>query len=111
MMKHASFVTGNSSAGIREAPFYGIPTVNVGTRQNGRTVNPDIIHTDYNVDNILTGLQTAMHKKVLPRQLFGEGKSDEKFLSIVSTNKFWNIPKQKVFTQSYNEPQRVCSSY
>jgi UDP-N-acetylglucosamine 2-epimerase (hydrolysing) len=111
MMKYATFVTGNSSAGIREAPFYGIPTVNVGTRQHGRTANPDIIHTDYTAHNILQGLQTAMYKKVLPRQLFGNGKSDQKFLEVILTNTFWSTPRQKVFTQNYNEPQRAYSNY
>jgi UDP-N-acetylglucosamine 2-epimerase (hydrolysing) len=111
MLKHAKFVAGNSSAGIREAPYYGIPTINVGTRQNGRTTNPDIIHTGYNVEEILEGLRSALHKKVLPKQLFGEGKSNEKFLSIVSNTRFWNSPKQKVFTQSYNEPKRAYSNY
>ena len=111
MMKHALFVAGNSSAGIREAPFYGIPTVNVGTRQNGRTSNPDIIHTSYSVENILGGLQIALHKKVLPRQLFGEGKSDRKFHDILLTKKLWNISKQKIFAQTNNESKAACSNY
>jgi UDP-N-acetylglucosamine 2-epimerase (hydrolysing) len=99
LMKYASFITGNSSAGIREAPYYGIPTVNVGTRQNGRTNNPDIIHTDYSSKGILEGLQIALHKKVLPRKLFGEGKSDELFVEILSKEGFWRIPKQKLFAE------------
>jgi UDP-N-acetylglucosamine 2-epimerase (hydrolysing) len=98
-MKYASFITGNSSAGIREAPYYGIPTVNVGTRQNGRTNNPDIIHTDYSSEGILEGLKNALHKKVLPRKLFGEGKSDEMFVEILNHESFWKTPKQKLFAE------------
>ncbi len=110
MMKYALFVVGNSSAGIREAPYYGIPTVNVGTRQNGRTDNPDIIHTTYEVENILNGLQLAIHKEVLPRILFGEGNSNSKFLEILQSEKFWNISKQKIFTQKH-ESKATVSSY
>lgn len=35
-LRHASMVVGNSSSGLYEAPSFGIPTVNIGTRQDGR---------------------------------------------------------------------------
>jgi len=97
MMKHAKFIIGNSSAGIREAPFYGIPTVNVGTRQNGRTLNPDIINSDYSTAGITTAIDKALASKPTPSKLFGDGKSDDQFMQIISTPKFWETPKQKVF--------------
>ena len=100
LMKHSKAVVGNSSAGIREAPFYGIPTVNVGTRQSGRTNNPDIINTSYKREDIIKGILQAVSQKITPRVLFGDGKSDEKFIGIISNDLFWNIPKQKVFTDS-----------
>ncbi len=97
MMKHAKFIIGNSSAGIREAPYYGIPTVNVGTRQNGRTTNADIINVGYETDEVLVGITKANNHSIKPKHLFGDGKSDEKFLEIISENSFWQTPKQKVF--------------
>jgi len=36
LLKHARFLIGNSSAGIREAPVYGLPCINIGTRQLNR---------------------------------------------------------------------------
>jgi len=36
LLKNAKYIIGNSSAGIREAPIYGVPTIDIGTRQNGR---------------------------------------------------------------------------
>lgn len=97
MMKHASFMAGNSSAGIREAPFYGIPTVNVGTRQNGRSNNYDIINTSYDKDKIKTALLKAVTHKVSNQHLFGDGKSDEKFFEILSNQNYWETSKQKIF--------------
>lgn len=35
-LKHAAMVVGNSSSGLYEAPSFGIPTVNIGCRQDGR---------------------------------------------------------------------------
>lgn len=98
LLKNAQFIIGNSSAGIREAPYYGIPTVNVGTRQNGRTSNPDIINTTYNSTSIINAIQEAKVKKVTPRHLFGDGKSDEKFYQIIASQELWNTPKQKIFS-------------
>lgn len=98
LLKNAQFIIGNSSAGIREAPYYGIPTVNVGTRQNGRTSNPDIINTTYNSTSIINAIQEAKVKKVTPRHLFGDGKSDEKFYQIIASKELWNTPKQKIFS-------------
>lgn len=110
MMKHAKLIAGNSSAGIREAPYYGIPTVNVGTRQNSRTNNPDIINTGYDVNDIMHGLKSALDKQIPPRHLFGNGDSSTQFLAIIQQEHFWNISKQKVFSQSYNEPQATDRS-
>lgn len=101
MMKHANLIVGNSSAGIREAPYYGIPTVNVGSRQNGRTSNPDIINTGYRKHEVLTGIQQAVSKVIQPQHLFGDGKSDEKFFEIISDKSFWKTATQKVFSEAF----------
>lgn len=98
IMEHAKFIVGNSSAGIREAPFYGVPTVNVGTRQNGRTRNRDIIHTCYCKDKILEGINKAMKATIKPVSYFGNGKSNVLFNDIISSNDFWKTKKQKVFS-------------
>jgi UDP-N-acetylglucosamine 2-epimerase (hydrolysing) len=97
MMKHARFIVGNSSAGIREAPYYGIPTVNVGTRQNGRTDNDDIIHTDYDFNSIIDGITEAKCKRVKYKSLFGKGDSNKLFLKIIEQKDFWKKSSQKQF--------------
>ena len=102
MMENAMFIVGNSSAGIREAPFYGIPTVNVGSRQDGRTNNSGIIHTGYKEDEILQGIKKALSIKVEPISLFGDGKSDVLFSEIISGTSFWNTRKQKTFSTFFS---------
>ena len=97
MMKMAQFIIGNSSAGIREAPYYGIPTINVGTRQNGRTRNEQIIHTGYDTAKILSGVEKALSTQVKPSALFGGGNSDILFLEILQSAAFWKTSKQKLF--------------
>lgn len=97
LMKHAKFIIGNSSAGIREAPYFGVPVVNVGTRQNRRSINQDIIHTGYSKDAVMQGISKALNKKAEPKQLFGTGNSDMKFAEILADVAFWQTPQQKLF--------------
>jgi UDP-N-acetylglucosamine 2-epimerase (hydrolysing) len=100
LLKNASFIVGNSSAGIREAPYYGVPTINVGTRQNGRTKNGDIIHSGYSKNEIIKSIQKALHQKKVPLQShFGEGNSASLFCSIVTEDSFWQTRKQKAFKE------------
>ncbi len=104
IMENAQFIAGNSSAGIREAPIYGIPTINVGTRQSGRTKNANIINTGYHKNEILTGIKKALQLQLEPISLFGNGNSDVLFKEIISSGSFWNTCKQKTFASS----ESVC---
>jgi UDP-N-acetylglucosamine 2-epimerase (hydrolysing) len=98
LLKNCEFIIGNSSAGIREAPHYGIPTINVGSRQNNRALNAEIINVDYTKKNIKVAIEkTIIIGKYKPKNLFGIGDSDQKFISIISSTDFWETSKQKVF--------------
>ena len=48
---------GNSSSGIIEAPALGVPTINIGSRQNGRARAESIIDVDEDPDQIREALQ------------------------------------------------------
>lgn len=99
LLKHSKGIIGNSSAGIREAPHYGIPTLNIGSRQNNRSENPDIIHCDYELNSIQEGLKKfdKTSHNIQPQHLFGNGKSDELFFKTLSDPTFWLTPRQKRF--------------
>lgn len=45
VMKFAAAVIGNSSSGLIEAPSFGIPTINIGDRQAGRTCASSVLHS------------------------------------------------------------------
>ncbi|MEM0541971.1 UDP-N-acetylglucosamine 2-epimerase [Flavobacterium sp. j3] len=98
LLKNAKFIIGNSSAGIREAPYYGIPIINIGTRQQNRSLNADIINVDYNKDNIIKALHSVTFHKTCPViNDFGNGKSAELFLNFLLSTKIWEINHQKEF--------------
>lgn len=52
LLKGAIAIVGNSSSGIIEAPALGVPTINIGRRQEGRLTTPSIIRADSTVDSI-----------------------------------------------------------
>ncbi len=103
LLKTPRFIIGNSSVGIREAPYYGIPTINVGNRQNGRIKSnstESVWHCDYYKNDILTLTKKITDSPVRYQstQLFGNGDSDKKFLEVLlNHDKIWKIKPQKQF--------------
>ena len=60
LMECAAAMVGNSSSGIIEAPSFGLPVVNVGTRQQGRMRGKNVIDVGYGHDEIINGIQKAV---------------------------------------------------
>lgn len=99
LLKNCKYIIGNSSAGIREAPYYGIPTVNIGTRQNNRSLNDDIINCNYDEKSILIAVSKINGLSLKKSKQYGKGKSDKKFFEIICNQKFWLTQKQKNFKE------------
>ena len=97
LLKNSQFIIGNSSAGIREAPYYGLPTVNIGTRQQNRSLNNNIINSSYEKSDILKSISIAKDSTFSKVDLFGTGNSNILFLELLKNSTFWEIDKQKLF--------------
>jgi len=52
LLKNAACIVGNSSAGIKESSFLGTPSVNIGTRQQGRLKDKNVIDVPHNSEKI-----------------------------------------------------------
>lgn len=96
LLKNSKAIMGNSSAGVREAPVYGVPTVNIGTRQNKRFNYKSIINVSENRTKILEALNN-LPKKISPSKHFGKGNSADLFIQILKRKNFWNRSCQKTF--------------
>ena len=97
LLKNSDFIIGNSSAGVREAPFYGLPSVNIGTRQNSRFRGPSVLDCGYSEKDIERVLTQIDKLKVEKSTWFGKGNSTELFQSHIDSERMWDIPVQKVF--------------
>lgn len=96
-LKNADFIIGNSSAGIREAPHFGIPAINLGTRQKNRVKCDLVLDVDIKSKDIENAL---LQSRVMPRYsraIFGNGNSAEFFYDILKNPSFWNRSTQKYF--------------
>jgi len=59
--KHQVACVGNSSSGIKETPVFGCPTVNIGSRQEGRLRGQNVIDVDYNASNIVAVVKKCFY--------------------------------------------------
>lgn len=96
LMKNAFVMVGNSSAGVREAPGYAVPTVNLGSRQNRRFRCDSIVDVAENREAILQAL-ADLPTGLKPTHYFGRGNCAAAFLQVLRRPEVWNLPKQKLF--------------
>ncbi|MDQ2090467.1 UDP-N-acetylglucosamine 2-epimerase [Marimonas arenosa] len=97
-MKHATCIVGNSSAGVREAPFLGIPSLDIGTRQNNRSDGASITSCEaHDADTIAAFLRDEWGKRHPRDAAFGEGNAAERFVEVLADSTFWSRSLQKEF--------------
>jgi len=96
-LNSARFILGNSSAGVREAPHFGVPAINVGTRQFRRSTSDRVINCEITRQALFDGLNAALAMERVPEHRFGSGNSAEQFLNRLREEKLWRVPIQKTF--------------
>ncbi|WP_372658487.1 UDP-N-acetylglucosamine 2-epimerase [Hydrogenophaga sp.] len=102
LMRHASAMVGNSSAGVREAPFLGVPSLDVGTRQNLRATGPSITHAHaFDAGKIEQFLSAQWGLKFPTSAEFGDGQAAQRFVSALADPVFWRISGQKSFHDAH----------
>ena len=101
LLKNSSFIVGNSSAGIREAPYYGIPTINIGSRQENRSLHSHILNVSHKRDDILKALKDKHEFVEKDYETFGMGNSSQLFLESLLETSLWTLNTQKNFVDIY----------
>jgi len=102
LLRRMDGVIGNSSSGIIEAPYLGIPTVNIGSRQSGRVKAASIV----DCDNSETAIRNAIHK-ILSNEFrsvlknaessYGNPGASSKILTIIKCLDFEKMPTKAFF--------------
>jgi UDP-hydrolysing UDP-N-acetyl-D-glucosamine 2-epimerase len=82
---NSSCLVGNSSAGIRESAFLGLPVVNVGSRQKNRERGENVIDVDHDSTEIENAIRKSINLKKYKNDFrFGDGNSGIKIAKILS---------------------------
>ena len=83
-MKQVELVLGNSSSGILESPYLGIPTVNIGERQKGRYRCENIIQSGIEKNEIEQSIKVAMSGKYsIPSTYWGNGNASGNIVRVL----------------------------
>lgn len=96
LLRHAQCIVGNSSCGIHEAPIYGVPTVNIGTRQAGRFSSDSIFNVPED-RNAIGKTMKSLPEHCNPVFTYGKGNSAVLFMEKLREEQVWKIPLQKSF--------------
>jgi UDP-hydrolysing UDP-N-acetyl-D-glucosamine 2-epimerase len=83
LMKNCEVMLGNSSAGIKEGAYLGVPFLLIGNRQNGRKTAANTVRCRCNKFEILSKLQLCFTQNYEPSNYFGDGTASQKIIDVV----------------------------
>ncbi|MDU9410466.1 UDP-N-acetylglucosamine 2-epimerase [Pseudomonas sp. zfem001] len=84
----SSAVIGNSSSGIIEVPAFGIPSVNIGARQQGRLAADSVLHCKAQVNSIRDSIMMALDDVFAERcrdvfNPYGQGSASARTVAVL----------------------------
>lgn len=86
LLKHSRMIIGNSSTGIRECSFLGVPAIDIGSRQHRRLKAANVFHCDYDRTEILERIKELSKKGNFESSpLYGSGDSGRRIADILAT--------------------------
>ncbi len=89
LINNCACLVGNSSSGIREGSFLGVPAVNIGSRQGGREHGGNVIHSPYQEEKISSAIkQQLSHGKYAREIIFGDGRAGKRIAEILASTEF-----------------------
>lgn len=96
-------IVGNSSSGIHESSIFGIPAVNIGTRQQDRERAGNVIDVSYDKESIRTGIQKALFDTEYRKSVqhisnpYGDGKSAKRIVNLLKTLRLDGIVQKRFY--------------
>jgi len=108
LMRYAAALVGNSSSGIHETASLGVPTVNIGSRQQGRERGANVLDVGNDRDAIREALVTALHdeafKAVVSRRInpYGDGRAAVRIVQVLKTVSLDNLIQKRFYDANDN---------
>src|SRR5687767_6987614 len=86
LLHNARCLIGNTSSGLREGAFLGVPVVNVGARQQGRARAKNVVDTPDDCASIVTAVQRQIaHGRYTSDALYGDGKAGQRISELLAS--------------------------
>jgi UDP-hydrolysing UDP-N-acetyl-D-glucosamine 2-epimerase len=86
LLYNSSCLVGNSSVGVRECAYLGVPVVNIGTRQQGRDRGRNVIDVDYDRAAITRAIEAHLSNGSYESDpIYGDGRAGERIASLLAT--------------------------
>ena len=86
LLYNSQVLIGNSSVGIRECSYLGVPVVNIGTRQNRRERGQSVIDVDYNTKAIKEAIKAQVaHGQYSPDHIYGKANAGKRIADVLAT--------------------------
>jgi len=97
LIANCACLAGNSSSGIREGSFLGVPAVDIGTRQAYRERAGNVINANYDHEEIENAVRHQLQNGRYPsNKLYGDGKAGDRIAQILAEVKV-NIQKRLMY--------------
>ena len=94
LIYHSKCLVGNSSSGLREGEYLGVPVVNIGNRQKGRLRGKNVVDVEHSAISISNAIRKQLaHGRYKTECLYGDGNSGKKIAEILATFKV-NLDKR-----------------
>lgn len=117
ILQRARCLVGNSSTGIKECSYFGIPVVNIGTRQEGRLRAANVCDVDYRKNEIIKAVRFQYeHGKYPSSHVYYQKGTSRKVAEILSrialfpqkhfSDDIWKNPPSHMFSRSHRAPFR-----
>lgn len=85
LLVNSKCLIGNSSVGIRECSYLGVPTVNIGTRQNRRQRGSNVLDVIYDKELIKKAIENRISSNNIHQEsIYGDGKSGERIAEVLA---------------------------
>jgi UDP-hydrolysing UDP-N-acetyl-D-glucosamine 2-epimerase len=97
LIANCACLVGNSSSGIREGSFLGVPAVDIGTRQASRERADNCVNVPYNHKEIEDAIHQQIKNGLYPSdKTYGNGKAGEQIANILADVNI-NIQKRLMY--------------
>lgn len=86
LLCNARVLVGNSSVGVRECSYLGVPVVNIGSRQSGRDRGINVIDVEHDRQEIVDGIDRHLSNGTYPSDpIYGDGNAGVRIAELLAT--------------------------